>query len=87
MDTQQKDLSYFSLRLQELLHTSFPENAYNQKFIKQRSSLAANAYEEAFHAGSPIEQGNEVEKEGQIKPHFLNFDIFDTKIFSILQAV
>ncbi len=27
MDVQQKDLSYFRLRLQELLNSSFPENA------------------------------------------------------------
>lgn len=37
MDTQ-KDLSYFRLRLQELLNTSFPEKANDQKFIEQRSS-------------------------------------------------
>ena len=28
MDTQQKDLSYFRLRLQELLNTRFPEKAF-----------------------------------------------------------
>ena len=28
MDTLQKDLSYFNLRLQELLYTSFPEKAW-----------------------------------------------------------
>lgn len=38
MDTQPKDLSYFKLRLQELLNTSFPEKAHDQKFIDQRSS-------------------------------------------------
>ncbi|WP_394350251.1 DUF1896 family protein [Sphingobacterium endophyticum] len=38
MDKQQKDLSYFILRLQELLHTSFPEMTYQIKFIHQSSS-------------------------------------------------
>jgi hypothetical protein len=33
MDVQQKDLSYFRLRLQELLNSSFPEKAHDQKFI------------------------------------------------------
>lgn len=56
MDTQQKDLSYFRLRLQELLNSSFPEKAWDTKFINQRSSWAANAYEGAFRAGNPIEQ-------------------------------
>ena len=35
MDVQQKDLSYFRLRLQELLNTSFPEKANDQKFIEE----------------------------------------------------
>ncbi|MBP7839687.1 MAG: DUF1896 family protein, partial [Bacteroidales bacterium] len=48
MDTQQKDLSYFRLRLQELLNTSFPEIANDQKFIEERSLWTANAYEGAF---------------------------------------
>jgi hypothetical protein len=56
MDTQQKDLSYFRLRLQELLTTSFPEKAYDAKFIDQRSSWASNAYEGAFRAGNPVSQ-------------------------------
>lgn len=38
MSTQQKDLSYFRLRLQELINTSFPEKVNDQKFIDQRSS-------------------------------------------------
>jgi hypothetical protein len=54
MNTQQKDLSYFRLRLQELLNTSFPEKANDQKFIEQRSSWATNAYEGAFQSGNTI---------------------------------
>jgi len=55
MDTQQKDLSYFRLRLQELLNSSFPEKAHDQQFITQRSSWAANAYDGAFRSGNSIE--------------------------------
>ena len=60
MDTQQKDLSYFRLRLQELLNTSFPEKANDEKFIQQRSSWAANAYDGAFRSGNAIEQCDEI---------------------------
>lgn len=60
MDTQQKDLSYFRLRLQELLNSSFPEKAHDQQFITQRSSWAANAYDGAFRSGNSIEQCNEI---------------------------
>jgi hypothetical protein len=60
MDAQQKDLSYFRLRLQELLNTSFPEKANDEKFINQRSSWAANAYEGAFRTGNSVNQSNEI---------------------------
>ncbi|HTN06300.1 DUF1896 domain-containing protein [Agriterribacter sp.] len=53
---QQKELSYFSLRLQELLNTSFPELARDSAFIQQRSKYAAETYEIAFKAGDSIEQ-------------------------------
>ena len=56
MDTQQKDLSYFRLRLQQLLNTSFPEKAHDQKFIKERSTWAAEAYECAFRYGNSSQQ-------------------------------
>lgn len=76
MDKQQKDLSYFRLRLKELLNTSFPEKAYDQKFIDQRSSWAANAYEGAFMAGNTLPQCDEIANyilfEGL---HFSKFDI------------
>ncbi|MGL5234773.1 MAG: DUF1896 family protein [Empedobacter falsenii] len=52
MDVKQKDLSYFRLRLQELLNSSFPEKAHDPKFIDQRSSWTANAYEGAFRSFS-----------------------------------
>lgn len=81
MDTQQKDLSYFRLRLQELLNTSFPEKARDQKFIVQRSSRAANAYEGAFSSGNAIEQCNEIAN--YILFENLHFSKFDT-VFQVI---
>ena len=56
MDTTKKDLSYFTLRLKELVYASFPEKAHDQKFIKERSSWAAEAYESAFRSGNSPRQ-------------------------------
>ncbi|AIM38373.1 hypothetical protein KO02_18015 [Sphingobacterium sp. ML3W] len=81
MDTQQKDLSYFRLRLQELLNTSFPEKAHDEKFINQRLSWAANAYEGAFSSGNLVEQCNEIAD--YILFEGLHFSKFDT-IFQIV---
>lgn len=81
MDTQPKDLSYFRLRLQELLNSSFPEKAHDQKFIDQRSSWTANAYEGAFRAGNVIEQCNEIAN--YILFENLHFSRFDT-IFQVV---
>ena len=81
MDTQQKNLSYFKLRLQELLNSSFPEKANDQKFIEQRSSWAANAYEGAFSSGNDVEQCNEIAN--YILFEGLYFSRFDT-IFQVV---
>lgn len=81
MDTQQKDLSYFRLRLQELLNISFPEKAHDEKFINQRSSWAANAYEGAFRSGNPIEQCTEIAD--YILFEGLHFSKFDT-VFQVV---
>nr|WP_294894902.1 DUF1896 domain-containing protein [uncultured Pedobacter sp.] len=81
MSTQQKDLSYFRLRLQELLNSSFPEKAHDQKFIDQRSSWASNAYENAFRSGNPIEQCNEIAN--YILFEGLHFSRFDT-VFQVV---
>ena len=81
MDTQQKDLSYFKLRLQELLNTSFPEKANDQKFIEQRSSWASNAYESAFRSGNTIEQCNE------IAHHILFEKLYFSKFDTVFQVV
>lgn len=81
MDTQNKDLSYFRLRLKELLNTSFPEKAHDQKFIEQRSAWAANAYEGAFSSGNAIEQCNGIAN--YILFENLHFSKFDT-VFQIV---
>ena len=81
MSTDQKDLSYFRLRLQELLNNSFPEKANDQKFIEQRSSWAANAYEGAFDSGNSIEQCNEIAN--YILFEGLHFSKFDT-VFQVV---
>ena len=81
MSTHQKDLSYFRLRLQELLNNSFPEKANDKKFIEQRSSWAANAYEGAFSSGSRIEQCNEIAD--YILFEGLYFSRFDT-VFQVV---
>lgn len=81
MDTQQKDLSYFRLRLQELLNTSFPEKAFDTKFIDQRSSWAANAYEGAFHSRNSIDQCDEIAN--YILFEGLHFSKFDT-VFQVI---
>lgn len=80
-NTQPKDLSYFKLRLQELLNTSFPEKANDQTFINQRSSWATNAYEGAFIAGNPIGQCNEIAD--YILFENLHFSKFDT-VFQVV---
>ena len=81
MSAQQKDLSYFRLRLQEHLNCSFPEKANDQKFIDQRSSWAANAYEGAFLSGNAIDQCDEIAN--HILFEGLHFSCFDT-IFQVV---
>ena len=81
MSAQQKDLSYFRLRLKELLYTSFPEKAYDHKFIEQRSSWAANAYEGAFRSGNSIDQCDEIAN--YILFEGLHFSKFDT-VFQVV---
>ena len=81
MDSQQKDLSYFRLRLQELLATSFPEKATDQKFTEQRSLFAANAYESAFKSGNTIVQC------GEIANYILFADLHFSKFDIVFQVV
>jgi hypothetical protein len=81
MDTQQNDLSYFRLRLQELLNSGFPEKANDQNFIEQRSAWAANTYEAAFRAGNSIKQCDEIA--AFILFEGLHFSMFDT-VFQVV---
>lgn len=81
MATLQKDLSYFNLRLQEFLHTSFPEKALDTKFIEQRSQRSAKAYEAAFMAGNSVAQCEEIAN--YILFEGLHFSKFDT-VFKVV---
>ncbi|MEN2489052.1 DUF1896 domain-containing protein [Flavobacterium sp. B11] len=81
MDTQQIELSYFRLRLQELLYTSFPEKGNDQMFIQQRSLWAATAYQGAFSSGNTIQQCHEIADYILFKN--LHFSKFDT-VFQII---
>lgn len=80
-NTQQKELSYFRLRLQELLKTSFPEQAHDQKFIKERSSWAAEAYECACRSGNSPQQCDYIAE--YILFEGLHFSKFDT-VFQVV---
>ncbi|TWI20356.1 DUF1896 domain-containing protein [Sphingobacterium siyangense] len=81
MDTTQKDLSYFSLKLQELITASFPEKAWDSKFINQRSKWAASAYEGAFRSGNTVEQCDNIAN--YILFEGLYFSRFDT-VFKVI---
>lgn len=74
--SKQKELSYFGLKLQELLNSSFPELSGDKAFISLRSQRAANTYEDAFKAGNSVEQCDKIAElilfEGL---HFSKFDI------------
>lgn len=76
MDTQQRELSYYSLRLIELLRNSFPDKAEDHTFIDRRSALAADAYQEAFRAGHPANQCDYIAYEVLFTG--LHFSPFDT---------
>lgn len=52
METLQKsDISYFKLRLLELLHESYPEFLHDFDFIEGRSEASAEVYENAIKTG------------------------------------
>lgn len=81
MKTPPKNLSYFTLRLKELLNTSFPEHSGDKVFIHHRSRLAANAYEGAFMAGNTLPQCDEIAN--YILFEGLHFSKFDT-VFKVI---
>lgn len=77
MNEPNKDLSYFKLRLQELLNSSFPELAWDTSFINERSRWASNAYSGAFVAGNPIEECE----------HIADYILFEGLYFSRFDTV
>jgi len=81
MKITQKDLSYFKLRLQELLNASFPELTGNTDFINQRSQLAAEAYELSFKSGNAIDECDYIAEQVLFKG--LHFSQFDT-LFNVI---
>lgn len=81
MKTPPKNLSYFTLRLKELLNTSFPEHSRDKAFIHHRSRLATNAYEGAFMAGNTLAQCDEIAN--YILFEGLHFSKFDT-VFKVV---
>lgn len=81
MDTQQKDLSYFTLRLRELVYASFPERAHDAKFVHERSAWAAEAYECAFRSGNSPQQCDYIAE--YILFEGLHFSKFDT-VFQVV---
>ncbi|MDO5614767.1 MAG: DUF1896 domain-containing protein [Cruoricaptor ignavus] len=76
MATQEKEISYYDLRLRELLNTSFPNMATNETFIKERSDLAAIAYENAFDAGHTVLECRAIANETLFEG--LHYSPFDT---------
>lgn len=50
-----EELDYYKMRLRKYLHGCFPELLEDKAFIQERSDSAAEAYEEAFLAGNPID--------------------------------
>lgn len=81
MSKPKKDLSYFKIRLQELLDTSFPDLAGDRAFVEQRAKWAANAYEGAFLAGNPVEECERIAN--YILFEKLHFSRFDT-VFQVV---
>ncbi len=53
-------LSYYTLKLKELVDESFPELSGNKLFIERRGQSASKVYNDAFLAGNTIEQCNEI---------------------------
>ena len=74
-------ISYYSLRLKELLNNSFPELSGDKKIIEQRGQLAAKVYNDAFIAGNTIEQCNEIAN--YVLFEGLHFSKFDT-VFKVV---
>ena len=76
MNRHIQDFSYYKLKLQEHIDTSFPERSGDKRFIEQRAKLAASAYEGAFRSGNAIHKCDEIAD--YILFEGLHFSRFDT---------
>lgn len=74
-------ISYYALRLKELLNSSFPDLSTDKQFIERRGQLAAKVYNDAFIAGNTIEQCNEIAQ--YVLFEGLHFSKFDT-VFKVV---
>ncbi|KKO89135.1 hypothetical protein AAW12_23670 [Sphingobacterium sp. Ag1] len=81
MKNLNQDYSYYRLKLQDHIDSSFPERSSDTKFIEQRGRWAANAYEGAFRSGNPVDECNAIAD--SILYEGLHFSRFDT-LFEIL---
>lgn len=81
MNRTEKDLSYFRLRLEELLYTSVPELCEDAEFIHARSEHAAYVYQEAFRCGNSVDKSSKIAE--QILFEGLYFSKFDT-VFQVV---
>ncbi len=89
MKTQTHQLSYFELRLKELLYSSFPNLLADEEFITDRADAAATAYQQAFLDGyNHIECehiADEVLFEGlHFSPFAMVFDVVCTEFADVV---
>lgn len=81
MKNHSQDFSYYQLKLQDHIDSSFPERSGDNKFISRRARWAANAYEGAFRSGNHVNKCNEIAN--YILYEGLHFSRFDT-LFEVL---
>jgi len=79
------DYTYYREQLEELLFRNFPELAWNSRFIDQRSTWAAKAFEDAQAAGNPIHQCEHIAE--HILLQGLHFSMYDTLLEIITQEL
>ena len=54
MTQRKKEFSYYRLRLESYLKDYHPERLADEAFIRDRSDVAEQAYEDAFRQGYPV---------------------------------
>lgn len=60
MKKEERDFSYYQLKLQEHVTSNFPEKSDDSIFIDQRASWAVNAYEGAYRSGNAVHKCDEI---------------------------